>query len=85
MMRTYEDVKAEAQKLADATGFDVGLEANPYTGYSCFMLPQKTHRHGHELRCEVVHCTDLAKCRPGHGPLAVDPNPAPTYHGGPRK
>jgi len=65
----YQEARAQAQAQADALGFDFGIEHNKlFKTYSVFMLPQKTNRRGHELRCEVVHCSDLAKCKPGHGP-----------------
>jgi hypothetical protein len=64
---TYEAAKAEAQKRANDTGFDFGVEKNAF-GYSAFMLPQKRNRYGHELRCEVVSCTTLSRCQTGHGP-----------------
>lgn len=66
---TYDEAKRKAQASADETGFDYGVEKNAF-GFSCFMLPQKRNRCGHELRCEVVMCATLAKCQPGHGPMA---------------
>lgn len=79
----FETLKA-AQADADRTGADYGLEYNRYSGYRYFRLPAKTYRAGHELRCQVVTCSDLDRCLPGHGPCAIDRNPAATYHGGPR-
>jgi len=65
----YRTARAEAQRLADADGYDRGIEANDLMKeWRVFMLPQKRNRYGHELRCEVVSCTDLSKCKPGHGP-----------------
>jgi len=65
----YAQARSEAQAAADRTGFDYGIEHNAlFKDYRVFMLPQKTNRRGHELRCEVVSCSDLAGCRPGHGP-----------------
>lgn len=63
----YERVKADAQRKADESGHDYGVERHAF-GYHCFMLPRRENRYGHELRCEVVHCSTLAKCQPGHGP-----------------
>lgn len=68
-MSTYEEVKKDAQERANATGYDIGVEKLGGS-YRSFMLPQKKNRFGHELRCEVVFCTDLSKCKPGHGPNA---------------
>jgi hypothetical protein len=64
----YQDVRQEAQKKANETGFDFGVEKNAF-GFSCFMLPRKENRCGHELRCEVVSCEVLSKCQKGHGPF----------------
>jgi len=63
---TYQQAKDEAQRLSDMTGFDVGVEPDAF-GYHYHLLPQKRERFGHELTCEVVSCTVLAKTRPGHG------------------
>jgi hypothetical protein len=67
MIMTYDEAKKTARAKADEFGYDYGVAKNAF-GYSAFMLPQKRNRCGHELRCEVVSCTDLAKCQPGHGP-----------------
>jgi hypothetical protein len=70
-MKRYEQVKAEAQDLANLYGFDYGVEKCGFPErpeYRYFMLPRRENRYGFELRCEVVSCTDLSKCRPGHGP-----------------
>lgn len=65
----YRAARAEAQKRADETGFDYGIERNDlFKEFRVFMLPQKSNRTGHELRCEVVSCADLSKCQRGHGP-----------------
>lgn len=66
---TYEQAKSQAQKYADEYGFDYGVEKLG-NDYGCFMLPRRENRFGRELSCEVVSCTVLAKCQPGHGPLA---------------
>ncbi len=68
-MSQYDAAKAAAQKSANESGFDYGVEKLG-TEFRSFMLPQKRNRCGHELRCEVVSSTDLAKCQPGHGPMA---------------
>jgi len=65
----YPAAKAEAQAKADATGYDHGLEYNElFKSFSVRMLPNRENRCGHELRCEVVSCSDFSKCKPGHGP-----------------
>jgi hypothetical protein len=67
--RKYQIAKDEAQKKADETGFDYGLEFNSvFHTYRVFMLPQKKNRCGYELHCEVVMCSTLNNCKPGHGP-----------------
>lgn len=63
----YKSVRAEAQKQADELGFDFGVERDAF-GFRSFMLPRRENRYGHEVRCEVVSCSNLAKCQPGHGP-----------------
>ena len=63
----YAEVKREAQTLADETGFDYGIDGASAFGYRLFMLPRKENRNGHELRCEVVWCSDLSRQQPGHG------------------
>lgn len=67
----YPAARADAQKRADETGCDHGLEWNAVCReFHVFMLPQKRNRYGHELRCEVVYPTNLDKTREGHGPCA---------------
>ena len=52
---SYLVARAEAQTRANATGRDIGLEANDlFKTWSSFMLPAEKFRTGHELRCEVV-------------------------------
>ena len=64
----YDEAKAKAQKRADDLGMDQGVEKNELFGdYTTFGLPQKQHRYGHELRCEVVSCSTWDKILPGHG------------------
>ena len=63
---TYAEAKAIAQGAADDTGFDYYVEKDAF-GYHFGMLPQRKHRFGHELRAEVVSCTDYNKIQPGHG------------------
>jgi hypothetical protein len=66
----YRACRAEAQSAANADGFDRGLEANDiFHTFRHFMLPQAKNRAGHELRCEIVMCEDITKCRLGHGPV----------------
>ena len=68
----YKAARAEAQRKADEFGYDQGLEANDlFQSFHVFMLPSAKHRCGHELRCEVVHPTNLDKCKPGHGPAVT--------------
>ncbi len=64
----YRAVRDEAQKRANETGFDYGIEANDiFHTYSCFLLPDKSHRFGHELKCEVVS-SEKGNIQPGYGP-----------------
>ncbi len=68
---TYEEARAEAQRRANETGFDIGVELNDvFKNFSVFMLPRRENRCGHELKCEVVMAEDLTKCQDGHGPTA---------------
>jgi hypothetical protein len=70
-LAAYNEAKARAQALADADGFDRGIEFNDvFKCVSVRMLPQKRHRFGFEARIECVCATDLARCQPGHGPNA---------------
>lgn len=65
----YKAARAEAQRAANADGFDRGLERNDLMkSFNVLMLPRRENRNGHELRCEVVSCEDLSRCQPGHGP-----------------
>jgi len=67
---SYTAAAAYAQKQADETGFDFGVEdlSGPLgKSFSVFMLPGKQYRSGHELRCEVRSCTNPDKMRKGHG------------------
>lgn len=68
MTDEYREARAKAQRTANATGYDFGIERNLF-GWSVFMLPKRENRYGHELRCEVVHCESIDKCKPGHGPV----------------
>lgn len=64
----YKQLSKEAQKNADETGCDWGLEKNELFGtFRIFPLPRKRIRSGHELRCEVLECTNYARQQPGHG------------------
>lgn len=66
--RAYREARAKAQALANDTGFDFGLECSDlYKEWRTFMLPMRQNRTGHELRCEVVMCENMAKCQLGHG------------------
>jgi hypothetical protein len=65
----YTTARADAQKQANALGYDFGLERNDlFKTFHAFMLPRRENRYGHELRCEVVSCENLDRCQPGHGP-----------------
>jgi hypothetical protein len=65
----YHAARAEAQRKANETGFDYGLEANDlFKSYSSQMLPARQHRSGHELRVEVVSPENIGRTQPGHGP-----------------
>ncbi len=68
---TYRAAKIAAQAQANGDGFDRGVAFNDLF-HTCrvFLLPRKQNRCGDELRCEVVHCDDLSRCQPGHGPCA---------------
>ncbi len=64
----YKEARAKVQAKAKETGYDYGLEWNSiFKEYSSFMLPMKKNRTGHELRCEVVMCDFIDRCKPGHG------------------
>lgn len=68
-MREYSTARAEAQKRANESGMDHGLEYNSlFREYSVRMLPGRASRSGSELHCEVVHPENLSACKPGHGP-----------------
>lgn len=65
----YAKARAEAQTKANETGYDYGIEPNDlFKSWHVFLLPQKQNRFGHELRCEVVMCEHIDRCKPGHGP-----------------
>jgi hypothetical protein len=67
--RKYRAERAIAQRKANESGRDFGLEFNDlFREVISFALPQRQNRYGHELRCEVVMCEDLSKCQVGHGP-----------------
>jgi len=65
--RDYATVRAAAQRKANETGFDHGVERDAF-GFRSFMLPRRENRYGHETRCEVVSCEQLGRCQEGHGP-----------------
>ncbi len=68
--KNYIAMRAEAQKLANETGFDYGMSKDYFGEWNYRMLPQMRNRYGIEHMCEVVMCEILAHCRPGHGPCA---------------
>lgn len=66
---SYRAARATAQASANLSGSDYGIEVNHVLKeFMVYRLPQTKNRFGHELRCEVVSCEDLAKRSPGHGP-----------------
>lgn len=67
--RQYAEARSDAQRRANELGMDHGLEWNALLGHFMIrLLPQRRHRFGHELRCEVVMPEDLSRCKVGHGP-----------------
>lgn len=67
----YIAARAEAQRKANETGYDQGIEVNElFKHWRSWTLPQRRNRSGHEFTCEVVMCEDIARCQPGHGPCA---------------
>lgn len=76
---SYEAARAEAQKKANRTGFDHGIEPNDlFKEWHTFMLPRRENRYGHEASCEVVMCENLDRCQAGHGPMASGWRRSPT-------
>ncbi len=77
----YAEIRAAAQARADATGQDQGIEVLPAynrqtrkwdaKSYHTFGLPERGSRYGRDATCEVVSCSDLARCWPGHGPIPM--------------
>ncbi len=68
-LKDYKEARDHAQKHANETGYDYGLEFNTlFKTYRVFMLPGAKYRSGHELRCEVVSCDHIDRRKPGHGP-----------------
>lgn len=64
----YDRLSKEAQKNADETGCDWGLEKNDVFGtFRIFPLPRKKLRSAHELRCAVYECSNYDRQQPGHG------------------
>jgi hypothetical protein len=66
----YSRVRTVAQRLADETGRDYGLERLD-SGFRCFALPARHNRAGFELACEVVMPAVLARTHKGHGPCST--------------
>ena len=65
----YHAAYEQAQAQANASGRDMGIEANDlFKEFRVFGLPSRENRSGHELRCEVVSCQTFLKIAPGHGP-----------------
>lgn len=89
----YKEALAEATRRANELGMDHGLTFNGcmhdgrivYGGWAVRLLPAKQHRFGADHTCAVIHPIDLARTRPGHGPMATRPpsTVGPEYHGGP--
>lgn len=76
----YESAKRAAVWRAETTGLDHGVEliGTRWDGnkasahlkhWVVYALPARRDRCDNELRCEVVSCSDLSRCHPGHGPL----------------
>lgn len=66
--KDYSKARERAQKVANATGMDVGLERNPLFGtWSHRILPRRENRYGHESRVEVVSPENIETTQPGHG------------------
>lgn len=76
---SYRGARAGAQELADRDGFDIGIWPNEiFRCWTTQTLPRRENRFGHEARCEVVSCSVLARCQPGHGPTRaheLEPTP----------
>lgn len=66
----YSEARRDAQQKADETGYDHGVAKDAFGEYGVRMLSRWEHRFGSDLRCEVVSCSTLANCKPGHGPMA---------------
>jgi len=70
-METYEQAKERAQRLANLSGCDYGIEQlGNY--WHVFLLPARAHRSGYALRCEVVTCEVVQDRRLGHGPVTEE-------------
>lgn len=68
-LELYRALRAEAQRKANETGFDYGIEPNDlFHTWRMFLLPKKQYRTGHELRCEVISPENLSTTQAGHGP-----------------
>lgn len=83
-IRAYTAARADAQRQANADGYDRGLEWNDLMkSVHVFLLPRKHNRYGHETLCEVVCCEDVSRAQPGHGPCATRPPSltGPDFHG----
>ena len=53
--KDYHECRKDAQRSANESGREYGLEKNSLFGYyRFFSLPGKKFRSGFELRCEVV-------------------------------
>jgi len=65
----YTERRAEAQTLANTTGFDYSLVRNDiFQDFTVHMLPRRENRYGRDLEGEVVMCEHIDRCQPGHGP-----------------
>lgn len=63
---TYEEVAMAAQKAADETGADHGVEKLGLE-WRWWRLPRRENRFGYELRCEVRYASGAKKALSGHG------------------
>ncbi len=79
MYHAYEEARVQAQFEADRDGFDRGIDSSVMYSqpddrryYRVFLLPRRENRAGYELLCEVVSCSFVEKCQPGHGPVQTN-------------
>lgn len=54
MKDNYDEMRAEAQALANKEGIDFGMTKGMIGGWNYIRLPRPSNRYGYELQCEVV-------------------------------